>query len=186
MIRIAVESDLAQVGEIYRELLDHEEETVSYTNWRKGLYPTLDYARAAFEQNTLFVGEEDGVLYGCVILNQLQPPEYAGVRWNFQADPESVMVIHTLCIRPGWAGKGKGRAFVKFCEEYAQTKGWQVIRLDTYEGNLPACRLYEGVGYSYAGEARFHFQDVIWETLKCFEKRARREDGSASVRASAR
>lgn len=184
MIRIALESDLDQVEEIYRELLDHEEKTVSYTNWRRGLYPTLAYARAAFEKSTLFVGEEDGVLYGCVILNQIQPLEYDKIHWRFQADPESVMVIHTLCIRPSFAGRGKGRAFVEFCEKYARTKGWGVVRLDTYEGNLPACRLYEGIGYSYAGETAFHFQNVIWETLKCFEKRVEREDGSVPAGAA--
>lgn len=171
MIRIARESDLPQVGELYRELLEHEERTVSYTNWQKGLYPTLDYARSAFGRGTLFVEEEDGVLCGCVILNQIQPSEYADIPWNFEAAPEEVMVIHTLCIRPGFAGRGKGKELVRFCEEHARTKGWPVIRLDTYEGNLPACRLYEGLGYSYAGETRFHFENVIWETLKCFDKR---------------
>lgn len=170
MIRIAKEGDLNQVEEIYNELLDHEAKTVSYTNWQKGLYPTLTYARTAFEQNTLFVGEENGILYGCVILNQIQPPEYADINWNHQVDSESVMVIHTLCIRPSWAGNGKGKEFIKFFEEYARKKDWKVIRLDTYEGNIPACQLYLSIGYSYAGTTKFHFQNVIWEKLKCFEK----------------
>lgn len=171
MIRIATEHDLTQVDDIYNELLDHEAETVSYTNWKKGLYPTLTYAQKALEQGTLFVGEEKGVLYGCVILNQIQPPEYANVHWNIQTKPEEVMVIHTLCIRPSWKGKGKGNMLVKFCEEYARANGWPVIRLDTYEGNIPACHLYQSIGYSYAGTTKFHFQKVIWENLKCFDKR---------------
>lgn len=171
MIRIAAEHDLSQVEEIYNELLDHEAAAVSYTNWQKGLYPTLSHARAAYAQNTLFVGEENGVLYGSVILNQIQPPEYAEISWSDPADPESVMVIHTLCIRPSWSGKGKGKEFVKFCEEYARSKGWRTIRLDTYEENIPACSLYSGIGYSYAGTTKFHFQNAIWENLKCFEKR---------------
>ena len=171
MIRIATERDLIQVEEIYNELLDHEAETVSYTNWQKGLYPTLTYAKEALEQDTLFVGEENGVLYGCVILNQIQPPEYANAHWNIPAKPEEVMVIHTLCIHPDWTGKGKGKELIRFCEEYASAKDWSVIRLDTYEGNIPACHLYLSVGYSYAGTTKFHFQKVIWENLKCFDKR---------------
>lgn len=170
MIRIATDRDLPLIGELYGELLEHGE-TVRRTNWQKGLYPTPDYARGAFDQGTLYVGEEDGGLYGCVILNQIQPPEYANISWNFEAAPEEVMVIHTLCIRPSLAGRGKGREFVGFCEAHARDKGWPVIRLDTYEGNYPACRLYEGLGYSYAGETRFHFHNVIRETLKCFDKR---------------
>lgn len=177
MIRLAEERDLDRVDALYRELLDREE-TVRHTNWQKDLYPTLAHARAAFEQGTLYVGEEDGALFGCVILNQVQPPEYGRIQWNFQAGPEEVMVIHTLCIHPDFAGRGKGKEFVRFCEEHARTKGWPVIRLDTYEGNFPACRLYEGLGYSYAGETRFHFQSVIWETLKCFDKQVGSEGGA--------
>lgn len=171
MIRIATEQDLIQVEEIYNELLDHEAETLSYTNWQKGLYPTFTYAKMALEQDTLFVGEENGVLYGCVILNQVQPPEYTNAHWNIQATPEEVMVIHTLCVRPSWAGKGKGKELMRFCEEYALAKDWPVIRLDTYEGNIPACHLYQSIGYSYAGTTKFHFQKVIWENLNCFDKR---------------
>ena len=171
MIRIAAEHDLIQVEAIYNELLDHEAKTMSFTNWQKGVYPTLAYARKALEQGTLFVGEENGVLYGCVILNQTQPSEYANAHWNMQAKPEEVMVIHTLCVRPSWAGKGKGKELVRFCEEYAHAKAWRVIRLDTYEGNVPACHLYQSLEYSYAGTTKFHFQEVIWENLKCFDKR---------------
>ena len=170
MIRIATEQDLLQVEEIYNELLEQEAKTVSYTNWQKGLYPTITHAKRALEQNTLFVGEENNVLYGCVILNQIQPSEYADASWNFPAEPEEVMVIHTLCIRPSWKGKGKGRELVGFCEEYAHEKGWPIIRLDTYEGNTPACNLYLSLGYSYAGITKFHFEKVIWENLKCFDK----------------
>lgn len=177
MIRLAQAHDLDRVDALYRALLDRKE-TVRHTNWQKDLYPTLAYAKAAFEQGTLYVGEEDGALFGCVILNQIQPPEYASIHWNFQAAPEEVMVIHTLCIHPDFAGRGKGKEFVYFCEEHARAKGWPVIRLDTYEGNSPACRLYEGLGYSYAGETQFHFQNVIWETLKCFDKQVEVKGGS--------
>lgn len=170
MIRKATMEDLQQVADIYDELLDYEANTVSYTNWQKGLYPTVEYAKQALEEETLFVGEEAGTVYGCVILNQIQPPEYQNIPWSIQAAPEEVMVIHTLCIRPSCAGQGRGKAFVEFSEHYGREKGWKVIRLDTYEGNLPALNLYPGLGYRYAGLTKFHFQNVIWENLKCFEK----------------
>ena len=172
MIRKATQKDLSQVAEIYEELLDHEAATVSYTNWQKGLYPTEEYAAQALEQDTLFVGEDENCrLYGCVILNQIQPAEYANIHWNYSARPEEVMVIHTLCIRPSCAGRGYGKQFVAFSEDYARQHGWSVIRIDTYEGNLPALSFYPPLGYQYAGTTRFHFQNVIWENLTCFDKR---------------
>ena len=58
------------------------------------------------------------------------------------------MVIHTLCISPRWAGRGKAREFVAFCEEEARRKGKKVMRLDTYEGNLPANTMYPCLLYT--------------------------------------
>ena len=47
------------------------------------------------------MAEEDGEVYGCVNLNGEQLAEYAALNWSVPADPEDVMVIHTLCISPG-------------------------------------------------------------------------------------
>jgi len=170
MLRLAKEEDLLQVEQIYDEILDLETETISYTNWKKGLYPTINHAREALEAGTLFVGEENGVLYGSVILNCIQPKEYDDINWTTSAKPEEVIVIHTLCIKPGESGKGRGKLMVGFCEEYARSQKSKVIRLDTYEGNKPASDLYTKLGYTYVGSTLFHFQEVIWEKLICFEK----------------
>lgn len=44
------------------------------------------------------------------------------------------------------------------------------MRLDTWEHNLPANRLYPSLGYHFAGAAKFFFQGVIREILNCYEK----------------
>lgn len=170
MIRIATLEDILEIEKIYNEILDYEEQTVSYTNWQKGLYPTVDYAQCAIDNNTMFVGEDEKGIYGCVVLNSIQPKEYENISWITKAEPEEIMVIHTLCIRPSASGKGKARSMVEFSENYAKEKGYKVIRLDTYEGNIPAASLYPKIGYVYVGTTKFHFQNVIWENLKCFEK----------------
>ncbi|MEG0688215.1 MAG: GNAT family N-acetyltransferase, partial [Hungatella sp.] len=100
MMRLAEEKDLVQIDQIYEEILDYEAETVSYTNWQKGLYPTLAYAKTALDQRTLYVGEDGDGVYGCVILNAVQPDEYGEIDWQIAAKPEEVIVIHTLCVRP--------------------------------------------------------------------------------------
>lgn len=171
MLRLAKEEDLLQVEEIYHEILDKEASSISYTNWQKGLYPTIHNAREALEEGTLFVGEDKGVMFGSVILNDIQPKEYDEISWQTPAEPEKVMVIHTLCIKPSESGKGRGKAMVEFCEEYARSQKMEVIRLDTYEGNKPASDLYSKLGYTYVGTTMFHFQNLIWEKLICFEKR---------------
>ena len=145
MIRLATPADLSQAADIYEEILDREAQGPVYTNWQRGKYPTIDTARQALEAGTFYVGEENGVLWGVVNLNSVQLPEYGAIPWTIPAAAEEVGVIHTLCIRPSCSGRGYARQMVAFCEAEARRQGRTVIRLDTWEGNLPANRLYGGV-----------------------------------------
>ena len=171
MIRPAVTGDLPAIAAIYEAILDQDERGPVYTNWQRGKYPTESTARQALEAGTLYVGkEEDGALWGVVNLNGLQLPEYAAIPWSLPAGEDEVGVIHTLCIHPGQAGKGLGRRMVAFCEEEARRQGKTVIRLDTWEGNLPTNHLYPSLGYRFAGATEFFFQGFIHEILNCYEK----------------
>ena len=169
MIRLATPADLSQAAEIYEEILDQEQQGPVYTNWQRGKYPTIDTARQAQEAGTLYVGEEDGVLWGVVNLNGLQLPEYDAIPWSIPAARDEVGVIHTLCIRPSCHGRGYARQMVAFWE--SRRLGRTVIRLDTWEGNLPANHLYPSLGYHYAGQAEFFFMGFVRENLNCYEKK---------------
>lgn len=170
MIRKAVSADLPAISAIYEAILDREEQGPVYTNWQRGKYPTVDTARGALDAGTLYVGEDGGVLWGVVNLNGEQLPEYDAIPWSIPAEREQVGVIHTLCIHPAQSGKGLARQMVAFCEKESRRLGKTVIRLDTWEGNLPANRLYPSLGYRYAGAAEFFFMGFIQETLNCYEK----------------
>ena len=55
MIRLACADDLDAVDAIYDAILTLEEaRPVSFTNWQRGKYPTLDHARRAMEEHTLW------------------------------------------------------------------------------------------------------------------------------------
>lgn len=172
MIRLACADDLDAVDAIYDAILTLEEaRPVSFTNWQRGKYPTLDHARRAMEEHTLWLAGEDGKYYGTFILNGIQLPEYAQIPWQFQAPPDQVAVIHTLMVHPDWSGRGQGRELVAFCEEESRRQGKSVIRLDTPEGNTPANLMYARLGYRLAGAAEFFFQGFIHEILNCYEKK---------------
>ena len=170
-IRPAVAADLDGITAIYDAIPGREEAGPVYTNWQRGKYPTADTARQALEARTLYVGEEDGFLWGVVNLNGIQLPEYDAILWTFPAERNQVAVIHTLCIHPARAGRGLARRMVAFCEEEARRQGRAVMRLDTWDGNLPANRMYPVLGYRYAGAAEFFFQGFIREILNCYEKK---------------
>lgn len=170
MIRLATAADLPQAADLYERILDQEEAGPVYTNWQRGSYPTLSTARQALEAGTLYVGEEESALWGVVNLNGLQLPEYETIPWAFPAKEDRVGVIHTLCIHPDRSGRGLARKLVDFCEAEARRLGKTVLRLDTWEGNLPANGLYRSLGYRFAGCTEFFFQGFIHEVLNCYEK----------------
>lgn len=172
MIRPATAGDLPAIEAIYNAIFDREEAGPVYTNWQRGKYPTYDTARQVLEQGTLYVGEdESGFLWGVVNLNGVQLPEYADIPWQFAAEGTQVAVPHTLCIHPRRAGQGLARRMIAFCEDTARAQGKTVMRLDTWEGNLPANHLYPLLGYSLAGATEFFFQGYIHEILNCYEKK---------------
>lgn len=196
IIRKAQSSDIAAVEQLYSDVLEAQERGVNYTNWQRGLYPTRADAERALEEGTLYVaqaagpetglerapetgpdagetaGSEEiaGFIAGAAILNHDQPAEYGGLKWSVEAEGNEVLVIHTLCISPHFRNAGLGRKFVEFAEEQARSLGCRTVRFDTYEGNTPATALYTKLGYTIVGTAEFHFQKLIWETLRCFDK----------------
>ena len=71
---------------------------------------------------------------------------------DWQIDFEvPVIVIHILAVHPDYFGKGVGKALLDQAAELGRRQGVRAIRLDTYEENVPAVRLYEKSGFSYRG-----------------------------------
>ena len=71
--------------------------------------------------------------------------------WKHPAEPTGVMVLHTLVIDPEVKGRGLGRRFVRFYEDYARQEGCKYLRLDTNSRNTSARALYKSMGYEEIG-----------------------------------
>ncbi|MEG0292323.1 MAG: GNAT family N-acetyltransferase [Anaerovoracaceae bacterium] len=170
MIREALVEDLVEIERIYNRLFDYEEENGSKTNWVRGKYPTIENAKEKLAKGELFVGVDNGNIYGSMVLNQDQLAEYKKIKWSFVYDDDKVGVIHTLCIDPEYFGRGKGKELIFFAEEHFRNLGCLTMRFDTYEENLPATELYVRNGYRIAGVEEFFFQGFVVENLRCFEK----------------
>ena len=83
------------------------------------------------------------------------------------------MVLHTLVVDPAFGGKGCGKAFVAFYEEYARTHGCPYLRMDTNARNQAARRLYRHLGYREAGIVPCEFNGIPGVQLVCLEKTLR-------------
>lgn len=147
MIRPAMISDLNSIEEIYQEHFAHEKQYGAYTVFREGVYPTRKDAENALRKDALFVYEENGIIIGSIIVDDIQPDEYRRIDWPSHATDEKVKVVHLLMIRPSAAGKGIGSALVNFVSEMAKRQSCIAIRLDTGSQNIPAVSLYKKMGF---------------------------------------
>ena len=151
VIRRARQEDLDPVADGYRELLLHEEEHGAYTAWKLGVYPTRKTAEKAWENGTLYVMERGGEICASVVADHIQAEEYGQVDWKYEAEPDRILVLHLLCVRPSKAGHGMGKKMVQFVLDEAKRTGCRAVRLDTGAQNLPAAGLYIKMGFELAG-----------------------------------
>lgn len=171
-IRKGEPHDIAAIAVIYDRILDREERGGASTGWIRGVYPTVDTARAALEAGELFVMEREGRVVVAGRINHEQCPQYAAVPWTEPETPdEQVLVLHTLVSDPLVAGHGCGTEFVAFYEQYAREHGCTWLRIDTNARNVSARRLYARLGYREVDIVPGKFNGIPDVQLVCMEKR---------------
>ena len=134
------------------------------------MYPERETAEAALTRGDLFVQEQNGEIVGTAILNQTQVDSYAEANWRYDAPDSEVMVLHTLVIDPDTAGKGFGKQFVAFYEDYARQNGCRCLRMDTNSRNARARAMYRKLGYREAGIVPCVFNGIEGVVLVLLEK----------------
>jgi choline dehydrogenase-like flavoprotein len=64
-------------------------------------------------------------------------------------------VIHRLCVHPKHQHQGVAKETMRRAERLICERGYDCIRLDAFTQNPHALKLYEGFGYSKAGETTY-------------------------------
>ena len=59
-------------------------------------------------------------------------------------------------------------------EIFSRVEELKALRLDVYEGNLPAIRLYESAGFRYAGTVSLGLEDIGLDWFRLYEKMLQR------------
>ena len=117
------------------------------------------------EKNTLYVIKNKGVCIGTVSFDEHQESVFDSVEWKNKTD--KFLVLHRIAVFPTWQKKGIGRMLIEFVENYAKENKYNSIRLDVASSSEHLIKLYENIGYSFAGEILYPKQK---ETFKCLEK----------------
>ena len=170
MIRRATEADTEAVETLYDDIHTAEEMGTLTTGWIRGVYPVRATAEMAVKRKELFVLEDDGNIRGAGIINGVQDESYRQANWQYPAADTQVCVLHTLAVSPAHSGKGYGRAFLRFYEQYARQTGRMALRLDTNVKNTAAQTMYAKHGYREIGILPTQFQGIPDVKLVLLEK----------------
>ena len=169
-IRRAMIFDLAGIEKIYQEIHDAEEAGVITTGWLRDVYPVRSTAEAALQRGDLCVMEEGNRIYGSARINQIQVDVYAGAPWDYTVPDDQVCVLHTLVISPKMNGRGLGKQFVQFYEDYAFEHEWPELRIDTNARNERARSMYRKLGYREIAVVPTVFNGIPGVDLVLLEK----------------
>lgn len=148
-VRKGEEKDIDAVAALYEELTEYLESHINYPGWRRGIYPAREDAVQGISEGNLFVAEEGGRIVGTVILRHTPEEAYRSVDWHCDLDEDSVLVVYTFAVHPEFLHQGIGRKMMKFIIDYAECTHMKAVRLDVYEKNVPAIRLYEESEFQY-------------------------------------
>jgi RimJ/RimL family protein N-acetyltransferase len=163
---MATETDLERIAQLYRDCTaDLNRRGIFQWNER---YPNEGTAADGIANNCLYRFEDDGVLVGTVILNELESPEWESMPWHLTEG--KFLIVHALALSPAFQGKGYGQQALALCEEFGIRNGYASIRLDVFPENPVAVRLYERNGFQKVGEITLDFKPEWHKQYWCYEK----------------
>jgi len=142
-------NDVDEIEQLYNDLNDYLAANINFPGWKKGFYPVRQNAIDGIESNHLFVAKQKGKIVGSIILSHKPENAYSKATWGFETDYSDVLVIHTLAVHPEYLKCGIGKNLMNFALQFGDEHHMKSIRLDVYENNLPAIRLYESYGFKY-------------------------------------
>lgn len=138
------------VSDLYSRVVQHLEATINYPKWSVA-YPCRESVQAAIAQGGQYACVEQGRVLGAFVLNDNPDGNYDAGDWRVSLKQGEYLVIHTLAVEPSAGRSGVGGYMVDCCIGIARQNGCRAIRLDVVPGNLPAQRLYQGKGFTFAG-----------------------------------
>lgn len=168
-IRPAETADYSRVRDFYYDLTDAMADAEFKPGWEKDVYPTQEFLQTSIQNGELYIGEVDGAVAACMVVNHAYNEGYNSVRWSVDASDEELLVIHALGVHPAYSGRGYAKELVQTVIDTARAGGIKTIRLDVLEGNLPAEKAYTKMGFVYLDTLRMFYEDTGWTAFKVYE-----------------
>ncbi len=150
IFRPAEAGDADAIIELYTQAISHMREN-GIDQWDER-YPTEEILCEDIASGEMYVLTRGDDILSAVVVNAAQDEEYAIGDWRYG---EHAAVIHRLCVHPKFQRQGIAKETMRHAERLIAQRGYDCIRLDAFTLNPYALQLYEGFGYTKAGEVTY-------------------------------
>ncbi|MCH5349731.1 MAG: GNAT family N-acetyltransferase [Oscillospiraceae bacterium] len=168
-IRIACMDDFDNVREFYYTVIDGLKDAEYSPDWKKDIYPTQEYLAESIRKGELYVGETDGKIVSCMVVNHEYNEGFGKINWSVDARDGELYVVHILGVLSEYSGRGIATQMVQRVIETARENGIKTIRLDVLDGNLPAEKTYVKSGFKYVDTIDMFYENEGWLKSRMFE-----------------
>ena len=170
IIELGNEKDIDELEKLYDDLNDYLAAGINYPGWLKGIYPIREDAIKGLDGGYLYVARYNGKIVGSIILSHEPESAYNQANWEIEADYSDIVVIHTFAVHPKFMKNGIGQKLMEFATSHSKEIKAKAIRLDVYEKNVPAIKLYEKHGYRYKDTVDLGYGEYGLDWFKLYEK----------------
>ncbi len=169
-IELGKENEIDEIENLYNDLNDYLAMGVNYPGWKKDIYPIRQNAIDGVKNRNLYVAKNNGTIVGSIILSHEPEQAYYNVKWGVEAIYSEVLVIRTFVVHPKFMQCGVGKTLIEFVDEFSIKSKFKSIRLDVYEANIPAIKLYEKCGFTYIDTVDLGLKKYGLDWFKVYEK----------------
>jgi len=169
-IQLGMTNDIDELEQLYNDLNVHLAENINYPGWIKGVYPIRENAIEGIAKHHLYVAKYHGEIVGSIILSHEPEQAYQDAPWESDSDYSKIFVIHTFAVHPHYLQHGIGRQLMEFSIKRGKELNYTSIRLDVYEKNSPAMKLYEEYGFGYIDTVDLGLGNHGLNWFKLYEK----------------
>lgn len=151
MIRKANKNDLSSILNIVEEAKTIMKQD-NNNQWDEH-YPLEEHFEEDIEKDTLFVLEENSIIYAFIVVDQQQSEWYDELEWPI--DRKGAYVIHRLAGSSEY--KGAATQLFDFAVNLTLDHNIHVLLTDTFALNKRAQGLFTKFGFSKVGEAKIDY-----------------------------
>lgn len=168
----AKQQHFEQIEALYERVHDYLGKNGNYPGWKKDVYPAVTDIEEGIKTGTLYLATLDGRIAGSIVLNHECAAAYQEVTWGVEAEKSEFLVIHTLLVDPIFylSEFAIGTRLMEFAIDFAKEHSMKALRLDVYEENVPAIKLYEKLNFTCVGKADLGYQEFSLNYFKLYEK----------------